>query len=304
MYDLAPTNPHTDFTAEVRPIYTADGTEVPSEIGRGVYRDDTNEMIAVCGAAFRPVQHYEVLEPLMHHFDAEGYDVHIRNHDRRSLYDLVGKKGAFVQHNFAKNGAVMRTDIITGDFIQPTGHSAYLDSGPDTMLFKTSIFNSHNGSLAVRVMTSYERLICMNGMTRPAFSVGTYGKHTAGFSLTAMQAQIDNALAGMTTDAETFGRWARKRISREIADTMLRKTIAKLAKKNEKGVDYSERLIFKILNRFDEEDQTVWGLFQAVTWWQSHDKISEGSNPVTTLINRESRVAKMLRSPVWAELAG
>lgn len=291
------------FTAEVQPIYGVDGKPIYSDIARGVYRDDTNECIAVCGPNFKPVQHYEIIDPILHHFDALGYDLEVRKPGKRDLYDLKGRKGAFITRDYAHNGAVMRTNIITGDFITPTGASRYMESGPDTMLFKTSILNSHNGSLAVRVITSYERVICMNGMTRPDFAAGVYGKHTSNFSLRAMTAQIENALNGMHQDADTFGRWAKKRINREIAETMLQKTLAKQQARNG-NPPYSERLINLILDRFAHEDQTVWGLYNAVTWWQSHHTVSESSTPLTTTINRETRVAKMLRSDEWIDLAG
>jgi hypothetical protein len=289
------------FNAGVRPLYGIDGEPIDPQIARGVYRDDTNECIASCGPNFKPVQHHDIVQPIMQHFHGLGYEIEERAPNRRDLRDLVGRSGAFMQRKYAHNGAVMRTDIITGDFITPTGRTSYMQQGPDTMLFKTSILNSHNGSLAVRVITSYERIICMNGMTRPDFSAGVYGKHTSNFSLRAMTAQIENSLNGMYQDAETFGRWAKKKINREIAETMLQKTIAKQQARGN-NPPYSERLIGLILDRFAHEDQTVWGLYQAVTWWQSHHKVSENASPLTTTINRETRVAKMLRSDEWNAL--
>ena len=196
----------------------------------------------------------------------------------------------------------MRVDIITGDFLQPTGSSNYLNDGPDTMLFKVSVLNSHNGSLAVRVITSYERLICMNGMTRPDFSAGVYGKHTSGFNVKAMQAKIGNALNGMTHDAEKFGMWAKTRITIEQAQEMLKKTVAKLPNKSNGESHFSERLMNKILDQFRREDQTVWGLYNAVTHWQTHGQRREGSNVISTTIQRETKVASMLRSKAWGEL--
>jgi hypothetical protein len=290
------------FNAVVQPLYDANGKEVDAEIGRAVVRDDTGETISVCGPAFKPVQHSEVIDPILDHLHGLGYEVKERNPSQRSLYDLAGEKGAFLRTSFAKNGAVMRADIITGDFIKPTGASNYLQDGPDTMLFKTSIFNSHNGSLAVRVNTSYERLICMNGMTRPDFSAGVFGKHTQGFSIKAMQAQIENAVNGMHHDADTFGLWAKKRITREVAETMLQMTLAKLPNKPNGDAHFSERLVNKILEQFTREDQTVWGLYQAITWWQTHEKSSRGASAVTTMINRETRVSQMLRTPQWGAL--
>lgn len=291
------------FNAVVQPLFDDQGREIAPQLGRRVVRDDTGETIALCGPHFKPVQHRDVVDPILDQLVAQGYDVRERAHERRSLYDLAGQKGAFISYGFTDNGAVMRTDIITGDFIQPTGRTSYLDQGPDTMLFKTSILNSHNGSLAVKVITSYERLICMNGTTRPDFSAGVYGKHTSNLNLQAMQAKIENALTGMHTDADRFGAWAKKRITVEVAETVLRLTIAKLPPKPNGEPHFSEPLVNKILDQFRHEDQTVWGLFNAVTHWQTHGQRQKNADPLTVTIGREQRVAEMLRSAEWKKLA-
>ena len=108
-----------DFTANVADIYDATGNRIPSEIGRGVYRDDTNELMAICGPNFKPVQHKEIMDPLMMNLEAMGYDIEERSSaSRHALYDLQGKKGAWISSKTTDNGAVMRTDIILGDFIR------------------------------------------------------------------------------------------------------------------------------------------------------------------------------------------
>jgi hypothetical protein len=291
-----------EFTAEVRPLYNERGFQIASDIARGVYRDDTGECIATCGKSFKPVQHYDIMQPIFAHLESAGYDLEMRKPGRRDLYDLKGKKGAFVTPTFAHNGAVMRTDIILGDFITPTGRTSYLDQGEDTMLFKISLLNSHNGSLAVRANMSYERLICMNGMTKPSFSAGVYGKHTQGFSIATMSAQIEAAIDSMSEDADKFGAWATTKIGAETAEKMLIRTLAKQSNDARGKPQHSERLVTTILNRFLHEDQTVWGLYNAITWWQTHAKMNESSTPLTTRLNRESRVARMLRTNEWKAL--
>lgn len=290
------------FNVFAAPLFDQSGNKIDERVVRGVYRDDTNEVIATCGASFKPVQHHQALDPVLDYFDAAGYAIEERKPTRHGLHDLKGKRGVFLSTGFAKNGAVMRTDIITGDFIEPTGTSGYLDQGPDTMLFKISVLNSHDGSLAVHINTSYERLICMNGLTRPSFKAGIYGKHTQNFSIEAMKRQIDNALSAMETDADTFGLWATTGLSEDKAAEVLKATIAKQQARGQEP-SFSERFVTAILNRFAQEDQTVWGLYQAVTWWQTHAETKANANALTTLINREGRVAQMLRSPQWKELA-
>ena len=290
------------FNAEVMPLYGPNGRILPASIGRAVVRNDTGETIAVCGPNFAPVQHHDITDPIFDHLAAQGYEVEERAKSKHDLYDLQGRKGAFVQSATTDNGAVMRTDVILGDFINPTGRSHYLQEGADTMLFKISIFNSHNSSLAVRVVTSYERLICLNGMTSPSFSAGVYGKHTNSFNLDAMTKKIEASMNAMSGDADKFGMWARTKLTVQQADEFLQRTVAKLRDKPNGEANFSQPLVNKILEQYHREDQTVWGLFQAVTHWQSHGERREGSDALKTTIGRESRVASMLRTKEWAGL--
>ena len=292
-----------NFNADVRDIYDINGKPVPRELGRGVYRDDTNELMAVCGPNFVPVQHRDVLDPILQRFEKQGYKLEERTSaSQHALYDLQGKKGAFVSTKLADNGAVMRSDIILGDFIRPTGRARYLSEGEDTNFFRISVLNSHNGKLAVRANTSYLRLLCMNGMTQPHFSAGTYGKHTMGFSVKGMQAQLTTAMNMMEADADRFGLWARTKITVKQAEEMLKKTLAKLPNKANGDENYSESLVNKILERFRQEDQTVWGLFNAATWWQTHSDFKAGSNRLTATLGREGKVASMIRSKEWSSI--
>jgi len=292
-----------NFKAQVNDIFDAQGNLIPSDIGRGVYRDDTNELLSICGPNFTPVQHQDVLSPVLKFLDDGGYDIEERsNASRSNLYDLQGKKGAWISPKITDNGAVMRTDIILGDFIQPTGASSYMLDGPDTNFFKISILNSHNSKFAVRVNTSYLRVICMNGMTQPHFSASAYGKHTANFNLDGLNAQVGNAMSMMDQDAERFGAWAQHRINLEEAKVMLQRTIAKLPNKPDGTPHFSEQLVNKILDRFRREDQTVWGLYNAVTWWQTHADFKANSDRLTATIGREQRVSSMLKSKQWREM--
>lgn len=290
------------FTASVRPIFDAAQQEIPAHIARGVYRDDTDELISTCGPNFTPVQHMDVIAPVMEHLQAKGYEVQERVADTRALYDLRGQKGAFVETFLTDKGAKMRTEIILGDFIDPTGSSSYLTQGADTNFFRITLLNSHDSSLAVRANTSYLRLVCMNGMTQPHFTAGTYGKHTKGFNLAAMQRKIDNAMTMMSEDEVRFAHMARTKISFDQAMQMIQMTIAKQGVDVHGNPKFSERLTDNIMQRFLKEDQTVWGLYNAVTEWQTHGERKAGASAFGTRLNRETRVAAMLKTDAWQEV--
>lgn len=290
-----------NFRAEVRPIYDASGSMIPREIGRGVYRDDDDSLMSVCGPNFVPIQHQDIIDPILHDLEKGGYDIEIGEGNRASLYDMKGFKKAMVNTELTDNGAVMRTNVLLGDFIEvthPEGRYG-LKTGDDTMLFKMSFLNSNNSKYAARVNTSYERIECLNGMTSKQFSAGFYGKHTMNFSMDAMQAQLGNAFEMMATDAETFGLWATTPCTPTQAEELLQRTLAKLTNKANGEANFSAQLVAKVLERFRSEDKTVWGLYNAVTAWQTHEGFKSNSNKVTALIGREQKVASMLNSNPW-----
>lgn len=288
------------FNAEVRDIFDAQGNPIPAEIGRGVYRDDTEELISICGSIFKPIQHREIVDPILMNLEGMGYKTEeVEEVNENNLHALQGKKGAFVQTELTKGGAIMRTNITLGDFIEPTGNTRYLKQGPDTNFFRLSILNSHNNSYAARVNTDYLRVLCMNGQTSPNFQAGAYGKHTLHFDITGMQTQIENAMKMMGEDADKFGLWANTKLSVEDATRLLQMTIAKLAPKPHMPNRHSEKLVLQLMDKFAKEDQTVWGLYNAITSWSTHNETRKTADKVTSLLSRENRVAKAIRSDEW-----
>ena len=298
-----------DFTAQVRDIFDAKGNRIPSEIGRGVYRDDTDELMAICGPGFKPVQHKDVVQPILDQLTGQGYDLELRNGgSRNALYDMRGKKGAWVSPKVSDNGAVMRTDIILGDFIevpgQFNGHGLRTRGTEDLNFFRISILNSHNSKFAVKVNTDYLRLICFNGMTSPHFSAGSYGKHTVNFNVDGLNRQVENAIGMMDQDAERFAQMAQTMITSEQAVEMLKLTIAKLPNKPTGEAHFSEPLINKIMHRFNTETdgRSAWDLFNAVTSWSTHEKLRSNADAISGIVGRETKVAAMLRSKEWNEM--
>lgn len=292
-----------NFHASVNDLYDNKGQRVPKELGRGVYRDDTGELIAIAGKSFKPVQHMDLLNPVLDQLDELGYSVEERTTATpRTLYDLKGKKGAWVTAKTDLGGARMRTDIILGDFVEPTGSTNYLPKGEDTMFTRFTLLNSHDGSLAVHVNSSYMRLVCLNGMVDANWSINTRAKHTSGLNIDALKAKIANmAEVARSEDADRFGLYARTLVTFEQAREFFQRTIAKLADKNGEA-HWSEPLVEKLMGQFAMEDQTVWGLWNAMTHWASHGERKSNASLIGTLIGREQRVAQAMRDPRWDQM--
>lgn len=190
----------------------------------------------------------------------------------------------------------MRSDIVVGDFVTPKGLNN------DIMLRRFTALNSHDGTYAVKSSAGYFRLACMNGMVNEKFSASTYGKHTSNFSIDALKRSIITAADMMENDSERFGLYASTKLTVDRAEDFLKATLARLPLKANGDENYSEPLTLDILGRFKHEDQTVWGLLNAMTNWATHGEIRAGSGEVTARTGRDDRVARALRSPEFAGL--
>jgi hypothetical protein len=302
-YDMPfDTYSNIDFEAKVGPIFSPDGEEIPPEVAQGVYRDDNGKILSVCGRGYKPVQHTDVLDPMLQLLKDQGYEIQERDPDKRSLYDLKGQKGAFATIKTQDDGAVMRADIIVGDFVTPTGTTSFLEEGPDTMLRRFTALNSHDGSLAVRATSGYLRLICLNGMLQPDFTASSYGKHTANFSVEALKRQIINAGEMMENDAETFGKYARTPLTHDQAEQLFKKTLAKMPPQPDGTPQHSEKKVRDLLNWFGQQDQTVWGAVNAMTAWATHGELRSHAGQVTARVRRDGEVTRAMRSREFQKL--
>ena len=291
-----------NFDASIHDIFDVAGNRIDPQLGRGVYREDNGELLSICGPHTKLIQHKDVVMPVVQKLEEMGYDLEEGTPSEHALYNLQGKKGAFISSQVTDNGAVMRTNIILGDFIEPTGSTAYMEQGADTNFFRISLLNSHNSKLAVRANTDYLRILCMNGMTSPNFSAAAYGKHTLNFNLDGLKAQIANAISMMDKDADRFGLMASTKLTLKQAEQFLQLTIAKLPNKANGDAHFSEPLVNKLLSNFAREDQTLWGLFNAVTAWSTHGDMKANADDLTGRIGREGQVAKMIKTKKFSEL--
>lgn len=290
-----------NFSTSIADIYDARGRRIDRELGRGVYRNDTGELISIVGKNTKTIDHMEVLSPILDHYDAQGYAIEERTGVRRSeLYDLRGRKGVFVSAKSDKNGAVARVDLITGDFIEPK--AGFSRAGDNTMFNRITLLNSHDGSLAVHCNTSYLRLVCLNGMVDAKWTVNTRAKHTLRLDVESLKARIRNGAAAAGGDLDRFQTYANTTVSPTQAAAFFQQTIGKLADKTDGTPNWSEPLVRELLVNFRDEDQTAWGLWNAMTAWASHGKRKQGSSVVGTLLGREERVARAMRQPEWDAL--
>jgi hypothetical protein len=292
-----------DWTAEVRPIYD-EIAQRDRPVGRLLVRSDTGATLATCGPNFKPIQHQDVIDPVMQVLHEQRYDFIPRAPNRRDLEDLRGQRGAFVTHHFAKNGGIMRTTIITGDFINPTGPSSFLPDGPPTCFRQYDILNSHTGDYAAMLDLRYLVLKCMNGLASQQFTAKIKAKHTTGFSIDAFKNKVLAAAEMMenrhgpvravhqdAAHAATRRRPTSRRRLRALPTTRRPASLAGRV-----------GLVEDLLARFDNEPSTVWGAYMAMTEWATHCDLRENAEELTSRVGRDERVARATRAPQFAQL--
>lgn len=291
-----------NWTAEVRPLFNADGTEFPEQLARGVYRDDTGQPIARCGPSTTVIQHGDVIYPILEKIADTGIDILERDYARHDLYDLQGKKGGFVALDMARDGAIARARIITGDFISPTGPSAYLPDGPPTLFREYHVLNSHDSTYAQQVHLRYLNAKCMNGLVTPEFTAVVKAKHSLNFDIEAFKAKVLAGVDLMENDTERFELYIKTPLDAAAAETFFKKTIARLKPKDDGEPNWSKAKLEDLLNRFREEPQTVWGAYQAMTAWATHADIRSNATELTSRIGRDEEVARSMRTGEFRQL--
>jgi hypothetical protein len=294
-----------NFNAKIADVFDMHGKRIDREIARGVYREDTGELIAMAGPQTKIVNHMDIVAPILDHFNDLGYEIMDRPDagNKRAFYDLIGKKGAFISTEVSHNGARARVDLVVGDFVEVTGSSSFLPTGPDTMLHRYSFLNGLDGSTAISANTSYERIICANSMVDQKWSAGIKAKHTVGLDVEALKAKIAASAEMMAEDAERFELYAKTKVTMKQAEAFFTSTIAALSNKPNGDKHFSEPLVMTLLDLFRREpDGTVFSLWNAMTAWASHHKLKANAVKLSTTLGREQKVAAAMRSKQWHEL--
>lgn len=291
-----------NWDAEIVPLYDHEGNELPADIGRGMSRSDTGAIIGICGKNTKPVQHQDVFDPILQTLHDQKYDLVERDYSRRDLADLKGQRGAFVKVEEAANGAIIKLDVITGDFTNPTGPSSYLPDGPPTLFRRYTGLNSHNSTYAAQAAVSYVNLVCMNGLVSPEFTAVTKGKHTKGFNIDAFKGKILSAASMMEGDTARFEQYIKTPCTPEQAEAFIKATLASNGVDEKGNPKVSDTLVKQMLELFQQEANTVWGVYQAMTAWATHGDLRRNATALTARVGRDERVARAMRSPEFQGL--
>jgi Domain of unknown function (DUF932) len=204
---------------------------------KAVYRSDLKKVIAVVGSKYKLIPHKQVLKQI-----EENLPVVLSTRKVE-----VCKAGAFLFANYESN-KIAPVEPRKGDIVK----------------FGIQIINSYNGRLPVAMRLYAVRLVCTNGLTAPK-SVSTLSvKHMSGANIIEARKEFDKKIVEFVKYSKIWTTWAHTKPSKIKMEEFLK---ARLSKGGQEIV----RSKFKA-----QQDDTVWGFYNALTWYGTHVIKSRG----------------------------
>lgn len=247
-----------DWTVSLRPLITTEGSD--GLIGRGIVvddffstvRDSDNKVLGVVGNRYTPIQNLECFDFL----DTVLDDSEAKYETAGSLY---GGKIVWMLINLGK-------DIVVGN---------------DKTIPYLLLTNSHDGSTAIKGMTTPIRVVCANTLSLALKNNSTsFGfRHTNNVHSKIDQARKLLELNYKYVDSfqEEMERLIEQQVTKdsfyEILDSMVPTAELNEDKTNASQVQSREQARFKITQRFlnpefSEHDKSAWALLNAYSEYE------------------------------------
>lgn len=268
-----------DFPVNFEDIRTKSGILVPGK--RAVVREDTRKVLGVVGTDYKILSNKDVLSQI-----EKTLPVALQT---RSVHVTDEGKYMFARYMSPK---IKSVTVAKGDIIQ----------------FGVEIFNSYNGKMALGMRMFALRLVCTNGMTTPHSISTIQVRHVGGANLIEARKQFEEKVKLFTAYGEQWQKWLKISPKEAQIKDFLGKHIS------------SETARGIIRTKYEtDKDRSLWGLFNAVTWFGTHvlkpkyitNRTEENPNKLTSVIgtHRDSaklqfRFAKRVIEPFYAQQWG
>jgi hypothetical protein len=237
----------------------------------------------------------------------------IVNHDSREVISVMGKDYKVVTNEeiFTKFNAALAKSNLNLDGVRidaKTSHEraravvrytfpahSFKVSEKDENLMQLVVMNSYDGSCAFKSFVGAFRLVCANGMVIGQNFASHYGRHTSGLDISFA---ADKLRVAAEVFANQKAEWERMTTT-EITEEQAIKVISE--------VTVGEKLRDQLLNQYRIETmllgETQWALFNALTYWSTHQKVAgeAAKNTASIILNREESVRKAM--PVLLKMA-
>lgn len=273
--DTFDTNRDIYFPVAMRNIDVPGLSDANTDNFRAVVRTDTNEVLSVQSPKYKLLRNEDV------------YPV-FENYLKHSMIDTTDM---YIQDSIAYNGA--RT-IRSYKF---PAHQVVIKKG-DLVDMELRVTNSYDGSYPFMALVGGWRLICSNGMVIGETYSKVYGRHTLNLNISDAAIRTNLALQAFLVESEKWKHWANSRITDEEAERIFKAM-------NGAGERVSKELMLIYQDEKSELGNTLWAVYNALTYWSTHKEVREGSagNVAAITLERENRVRSALRSPTFLNLA-
>ncbi len=276
-----------DFPIDVWPLYSRDPVTDKERVlsdrhARVVVRTDTNEHLGILGPRTEPIPYARSMQAT----DEALEHIGLRYDSKTQVYD---------------NGATVRRQITFPNItIEPVVG--------DTVCFKIDHFDSYNGKWALQLNATGERLVCLNGMTRPDYYVRAYTRHTrnAGLNIPELMNKIREGVEDFKQSNDTYQRYYNRECTWNKFEQLMLNTIAynKEHESDEKRPAVSKMRMEQLSRCWDYNSSTLgqncWAAYNAMTEWATHAPTRGHTHMMER--KRNAEVAKVLRHPMWKNM--
>lgn len=162
----------------------------------------------------------------------------------------------------------------------------------DIVSFGIEVFNSYNGRVMAGMRTFATRLVCSNGMTVPRSISSITIKHTHGANIINAREAFDSKIQQFIKYQEIWKKWTTMKLTKGTAKTYLDKNIK------------SAKAKIIISSKYEMDgDETVWGLFNSLTWFGTHVLRTRGTDETIVSAKITDLPAKKLENTARLQFA-
>lgn len=260
-------------------------TPLERNIGSLLYRTDTGKPLSIVGDQFKIVQNKELHESfiggLENGLPGMAWDGEIKSKQETSF------DGRYAQVDFQFSGMMQEIKQLT--------------KKPTILNFRSGWSQGHGGR-AIRCWGAAVDLVCDNGMMGEISQTDAF-RHTASFTPDRLGEFIAGEAENFWTRCQTWQKWAMQEITPAQAQEVL--------EQSGQGGRTTAHLMEQVAKEADARGYTVWAVYSALTFMQSHDseafpvrRNTHGhDNVAATLAGRNDKVRQIVSSPAFQALA-
>lgn len=240
---------------------------------RAVVRTDTGETLGITKKSYRLFSNDEIIP----YFEKALYNSKANLEGLQVVDKLVG-----------------RGEITMREYYLP-GHQIEVRHD-DKVDLRIRLLNAYDGHHKLAFWLGGFRLLCSNGMVVGQKMSHIVGRHTKNFDIGQAVKQLDSALNFYVSESKKWDRWA----NLTLDDDQALEIICKLP---EAGPKLCEKIHGYWHNESAKLGPNLWALYNALTYWSTHEEVKARDKQAGIIVLREQRVMKLMRTEVFRKLA-